>query len=282
MGVHDPGIHALATCRGVNVHGVPSQQDPPTPVRRSRPELTAETCQPHRVGDNDPPRRPLVDELLDLLYGRRLSAPIASVGHYDSPALLTHRNAGKRQAVWAEEHVYLVLATSSIQGDVCQQPVLCIGLPIESQPEFVTYPAVRAVATHHVAGPGFGIHTREVPKSCVDGASVLGGAHQFHTLFDDATQLAYAGAQQHFGLALGKHECEPVWRAVSGEVKDEQGPLSGVHAEATHSVAAFNEGVRKAHNVEYLEGARLDTECPRLRHRTDILVDGPSPDAAGQ
>jgi hypothetical protein len=67
MGVHDPGIHALATCRGVNVHGVPSQQDPPTPVRRSRPELTAETCQPHRVGDNDPPRRPLVDELLDLL-----------------------------------------------------------------------------------------------------------------------------------------------------------------------------------------------------------------------
>ena len=58
--------------------------------------------------------------------------------------------------------------------------------------------------------------------------------------------------------------------------------MSGVHAEATHSVAAFNEGVRKAHNVEYLEGARLDAERPRLRHRTDTLVDGPGADAACQ
>jgi hypothetical protein len=41
MGVHDSGVHALATCRKVNLHGVPSQQDPPSPVCRRSPELRA-------------------------------------------------------------------------------------------------------------------------------------------------------------------------------------------------------------------------------------------------
>jgi hypothetical protein len=67
---------------------------------------------------------------------------------------------------------------------------------------------------------------------------------QFHTVFNDATQLAYAGAQQHFGLVLRKHKYEPVWGAVPSEVKDGEVPLSGVDVKATHSVAALDEVAR--------------------------------------
>jgi hypothetical protein len=68
--------------------------------------------------------------------------------------------------------------------------------------------------------------------------------YQFHTVFDDATQLAYAAAQQCFGLVLGKHQHEPVRRAVLGEVKDGEVPLSRVDVKAMHSVAALDEGAR--------------------------------------
>jgi hypothetical protein len=244
MGVHDSGVHALATCWRVNVHGVPSQQDPPSPVRRRSPELTAKTDQPAGVGDNHPPRRALVDQVLDLLKGRRLAGAIADIGQHDPPPVVTHWQAIKRQAVSAEKHMYLILPAGSFQGDVSEQPVLWIWLALKREPEFMTYAAVRAVATHQIVGYRFGLPTREVPKSCVNGASVLSDVHQFHTVFDGPTQLAYAGAQQHFGLVLRKHRYEPVWGAVPGEVKDGEVPLSGVDVKATHSVAALDEGAR--------------------------------------
>ena len=123
------------------------------------------------------------------LEGRRSPRAVAGIGHHQPPAVLTHREADQRQAVRTVEAAYLVLASYPIEGDVGQQPVIWIRLPLEGQTEFVTHPAVRAVAAHHVAGAHLGLVTREVPEGGVDGLPLLGEAHQFDALLDRATEL---------------------------------------------------------------------------------------------
>ena len=90
--------------------------------------------------------------------------PVAGIGHHQPPPVPTHREADQRQSVRTEEGPRLVIAVDPVEGDIGQQPVMGVRLPLEPQTELVTHPAVRPVTADHVVGTDLALVARDVAE----------------------------------------------------------------------------------------------------------------------
>ena len=282
MGVHDPGVHALAAGRAVDVHGVAGQHDRPAPVDVGGAPLAPEGGQPGRVGHGHRLRCPLADEPPDLLQRRRLPVTLPREGEDHPPQVLTHRHADQRPAIVPEERVHLVLGPVPVQVDVGEQPVLNVRMPLEVQAKLTAHPAVGAVGADDVVG---GDGPRAAPRLGDRGGDTAGihpEAAEFGPLLDAAAELADPLAEDGLGHVLRDVEHEAESRPVTGQFQTDQGLAVGVHVEAAHHLAVLDEPLGQAHHVEHFERARVEGQGAGLQHHPVALVDNAGPDAAGQ
>lgn len=112
--VYDPGVHALAPRRAVQVHRIAGQQHPATAIGVRRPAVGAEIRQPGGIGHGDRLGRTLVRQLLDLLQGgvpaprdcrrrgRSAASDVPASGSRSAAARRARRTRAPPPVFWAE------------------------------------------------------------------------------------------------------------------------------------------------------------------------------------
>jgi len=175
-----------------------------------------------------------------------------------------------------------VLGQVRVDQDICEQPVLRIGVPVEAKAELMPDPAVGAVAADYVtSGDRLGV-TAGGPDGSCNGVAARSQPDELSALLDHAAQLGEPGAQQPLGLVLWQIEQEPEPGTTKRKLQAGQALGLRVEAEVPHHLAALGEAISQAHHVEYFQGAGVYADRPALQRHPVAFVNDAGADATAE